>query len=181
MRLSDWRAAAPHASSVSDKVLAAVEPVLVGLGCDPDPPCWVVWGDDPSVRYSILALCEAGVASCHVRVNVPQEGPRASGKLGRWNRVQIGELSVETQGGHTMVSFQLEGQLLRAVDDDARAVTAFALDVMAGADGRPFPSLAEEPGAGRRRRATDSTVYAGPPRRRATDQVPALPPPRSAS
>ena len=156
MRLSDWRSVAPSPAAVSDKVLAAVEPVLEGLGAEPDPPCWIAWGDDPQVRYTVLALGDAGIVVCHVRVNVPQEGPRASGKLVRWSRVQVGELSVEHQGGHTLVNFQVEGQLLRGVDDEAGPVTAFALDVFAGIDGRPLPSSG---GAARR-----------PP-------LPALPPP----
>ena len=39
-------------------------------------------------RYMILVPTPAGLLQVHVRVNVPQEGPRASGKLVRWNRVQ---------------------------------------------------------------------------------------------
>lgn len=142
MRLSEWRAVAPHEECVSVRVLAAIEPVLVGLGADTDPPCWIAWGDDPTTRYSILALADSGMISCHVRVNVPQEGPRASGKLVRWSRIQVGELSVEHQGGHSLTSFQVEAQPLRGVDAEGERVAAFALDLIAGIDGRPFPSLA---------------------------------------
>ena len=152
MRLSEWWAAAPHEGSVSPKVRATVEPVLVGLGAVADPPCWIVWGDDPLTRYTILALADVGVVTCHVRVNVPQEGPRASGKLTRWGRVQVGELSVEHQGGHSLTSFQVENQLLRGVDADGDAITAFALDLFAGLDGRPLPSSRGDgpaPAAGR--------------------------------
>ena len=78
---------------------------------------------------------------------VPQEGPRAAGKLIRWSRVQLGELGVERQAGHTVVNFQVEGQLLRGVDDEVGRVTEFALDVFAGLDGRPFPSRAVSPQA----------------------------------
>ena len=140
MRLSDWRSVAPHANSVSDKVIATIEPVLTGLGAEQDPPCWIAWGDDPAARYTILALADAGLVLCSVRVMVPQEGPRAAGKLIRWSRVQVGELGVERQAGHTVVNFQVEGQLLRGVDDEVGRVTEFALDVFAGLDGRPFPS-----------------------------------------
>ena len=153
MRLSDWRSVAPHADSVSDKVVSTIEPVLVGLGAEPDPHCWFGWGDDPAARYTILALADAGLVLCSVRVMVPQEGPRAAGKLIRWSRVQVGELGVERQAGHTVVNFQVEGQLLRGVDDDVARVTEFALDVFAGLDGRPFPSRAGAPtasGAGSR-------------------------------
>ena len=147
MRLSDWRPVAPHANAVSDKVIATIEPVLVGLGAEPDPPCWFAWGDDPAARFTILALADAGLVLCSVRVMVPQEGPRAAGKLIRWSRVQVGELGVERQGGHTVVNFQVEGQLLRGVDDEVGRVTEFALDVFAGLDGRPFPSRAGAPQA----------------------------------
>jgi hypothetical protein len=140
MRLSDWGSVAPHANAISDKVIATVEPVLMGLGAEHDPPCWIAWGDDPAARYTILAIADAGLVLCSVRVMVPQEGPRAAGKLVRWSRVQVGELGVERQGGHTVVNFQVEGQLLRGVDDELGRVTGFALDVFAGIDGRPFPS-----------------------------------------
>jgi len=128
MRLSDWRSVAPHASSVSDRVIATIEPVLTGLGTELDPPCWIAWGDDPTARYTILALADAGLVLCSVRVMVPQEGPRAAGKLIRWSRVQLGELGVERQAGHTVVNFQVEGQLLRGVDDEVGRVTEFALE-----------------------------------------------------
>ncbi len=141
MRLSEWRAEAPDDRSMAPKVLAAMAPVLAGLGAEPDPPCWVVWGDDPGVRYTVLAVAEAGLITCHVRVNVPQEGPRASGKLTRWSRVQVGELSVENQGGHTLTSFQVDTQLMRGVDAEGARVTSFAIDLFAGLDGRPMPSL----------------------------------------
>jgi hypothetical protein len=151
---------------VADKVIQVIEPVLVGLGGDANPPCWVAWGDDPAVRYTILAITDAGIVTCNVRVNVPQEGPRAAGKLVRWGRVQTGELGVENQGGHTMTSFQVENQLLRGVDEEARPVTEFALHVLAGIDGRPIPSTA--------RSAVPPTSSGSPGRRRS---VPALPPP----
>lgn len=149
MRFSDWRSMAPHANAVSDKVIATIEPVLLGLGAEQDPPCWIAWGDDPAARYTILAIADAGVVLCSVRVMVPQEGPRAAGKLVRWSRVQVGELGVERQGGHTVVNFQVEGQLLRGVDDEVGRVTGFALDVFAGIDGRPFPTRAGAPEASR--------------------------------
>lgn len=73
-------------------------------------------------------------------MNVPQEGPRASGKLTRWSRVQVGELSVENQGGHTLTSFQVDTQLMRGVDAEGTRVTSFAIDLFAGLDGRPMAS-----------------------------------------
>jgi hypothetical protein len=125
-------------------VMAAVEPVLVALGAASDPPCWVAWGDDPASRYMVLAIGVPGLAVVNVRVNVPQEGPRASGKLVRWNRVQTGELSIDVTGGHRLLGFQVEGQILRGVDAEADAVTQFALEVFAAIDGRELPSVAAE-------------------------------------
>ena len=145
MRLSDWRAAAPHPGSMAPKVVAAIEAVLAALGAEADPPCWVAWGDDPNARFSVLGIGVPGLVMVSVRVNVPQEGPRASGKLVRWNRVQTGELSIDMTGGHRMLGFQVEGQILRGVDAEADAVTAFALDVFAAMDGQPLPSLIAKP------------------------------------
>jgi hypothetical protein len=142
MRLSAWRARAPHRDSMNPKVVSVIEPVLVSLGADADPECWVAWGEDPATRYTVLVISQAGLFVTHVRVNVAQEGPRAAGKLVRWNRVQTGELGIEMQGGHRLLSFQVEGQILRAVDDETALVTAFALDVFAAIDGRALPSAA---------------------------------------
>lgn len=137
MRLSGWVEIAPRPEAVVPKVLAVVERMLVMLGCQPDPRCWVAWGDDPGARYTVFAATDAGLAQVNARVNVPGEGPRAGGKLIRWSRAQVGDLAVETQGGHRIVSFTLEGQVLRGTDESADAVAAFVLDVLAAIDGRP--------------------------------------------
>ena len=119
MRLSEWPKRAPHKESMAPKVLAVLKPVLSGLGAKPDPSCWVAWGDDPAARYTVLVPTAPGLVQVIVRVNVPQEGPRASGKLIRWNRVQLGELGVEIQGGHRLVSFQIDTQVLNRGDSKA--------------------------------------------------------------
>lgn len=138
MRLSDWQARAPVPGSLAPEVLDILRPVLAALGvADADPDAWIVWGEDPGTRYVVLVPTAAGLIVTHVRVNVPGEGPRASAKLVRWGRVQIGELGVETQGGHRLLSFQLEGQILRAADEEADQIGAFALAVLAAIDGRP--------------------------------------------
>lgn len=140
MRLSDWRGHTPHKDSLTSKVLAVIQPVLSSLGAEPDPDCWIAWGDDPEIRYLVLAPTHIGLIELHVRVNVPQEGPRAAGKLVRWNRVQVGELAVEMAGGHRMLSFQVEGQVLRGTDGEADAIAAFAISMFAAIDGRlPAP------------------------------------------
>ncbi len=141
MRLTEWQAAAPTPASLGPDVLDVVTPVLAALGApDRDPHAWMVWGEDPGTRFVVLVPSAAGLIVAHVRVNVPGEGPRASAKLVRWGRVQIGELSIETQGGHRLLSFQLEGQVLRAADEEADQIGAFALAVFAAIDGRPPPS-----------------------------------------
>ena len=144
MRLSQWRASAPAKEAAGPKVAGAVDPVLVALGAGPDPHCWVAWGEEPANRYTIFVPTDPGLIACFVRVNVPGEGPRATTKLVRWNRVSIGELGVETQAGHRMVSFQLESQVLRGVDAEADRVAAFALRVIAAIDGRPLPPVEDE-------------------------------------
>jgi hypothetical protein len=121
---------------MSQKVLAVVHPVLADLGAPDDPECWVYWGEDPAVRYSILAPTLRGLAQCHVRVNVPGEGPRASGKVVRWSRVQVGELAVEVTQGHRLVTTQLEGLVLKGVDDVADRVATFILSIYDAIDGR---------------------------------------------
>ena len=166
MRLTEWRAAAPHRDAAPAKVNAIVDPVLTALGAGADPHAWVVWGEEPSVRYAILVPTDPGLIVAFVRVLVPGEGPRASAKLVRWNRVVIGELAVEAQAGHRILSFQVEGQVLRGVDDEADRAAAFALRVIAAMDGRPLPPFEET--AGRRSAqpaagpATGAGAKAGP-------------------
>jgi hypothetical protein len=139
MRLSEWRAASPNKEAASAKIAAIVDPILVALGAGPDPTCWVAWGEEPGVRYTILVPTPAGLITCYVRVNVPGEGPRASAKLNRWSRVQVGELAVESQGTHRLLSFQVDQQVLNGADDRADEVAAFALALFAAIDGRPAP------------------------------------------
>jgi len=154
MRFSEWRATAPTKDAVAPKVLAVLEPVLASLGAGRDPECWVAWGDDPSVRWTLFAPTAAGLIECAVRVNVPGEGPRVTAKLVRWPRVQIGDLAVEAQGGHRLVSLQIEGVVLRGVDAEADRVTAFVRRLLDAADGRWVGEEAGSPAAARR----------GPPR-----------------
>jgi hypothetical protein len=144
MRLSAWRAMAPHKDATTAKVSAIVDPVLAAFGAEADPHCWVVWGEEPAVRYSILVPTDPGLIHCFVRVSVPGEGPRATTKLVRWSRVSIGELAAEMQSGHRLLSFQIEQQVLRGVDAEADRVAGFALRVIAAIDGRPLPPIGDE-------------------------------------
>lgn len=119
MRLSGWQSRASNPESMATKVMLPVGEALALLGAEPDPDCWVSWGDDPGARYTILAPAPAGLVIVNVRVHVPGEGPQAAGKIVRWHRVSVGELSVEIQGGHRLITFQLESQLLHGSNDDA--------------------------------------------------------------
>jgi hypothetical protein len=153
VRLSEWRSAAPARDAVSAKVMGVVEPVLATLGATGDPDCWVSWGEEPATRWGLMVPTEAGLAVVAVRVNVPQEGPRASGKLIRWSRVQVGDFAVEMQGGHRFVSATLEATVLRGVDEDADRAGAFLQGVFRAIDGRP-PAGAAAEGARPPRRVT---------------------------
>jgi hypothetical protein len=146
MRLSDWRTRAPHKDALAPKVLAVIDPVLASLGAEPDPPAWIVWGEDPGVRYVMLVPTDAGLLQVLVRVNVPGEGPRASAKVIRWARLQVGELGLEMVSGHRLLGFQLESHILRGTDDEGDAMAAFALEVFARIDGRPFTPRAGKSG-----------------------------------
>ena len=58
----------------------------------------------------------------------------------RWQRVQLGELAVEIQGGHRLVTFQVEAQVLNGADAAADAIAFFARTLFAAVDGRPAPT-----------------------------------------
>ena len=118
------------------KVAEVVDPVLRALGAEPDPHCWVAWGEEPAVRYTIFVPTAVGLIACYVRVNVSGEGPRATAKLIRWSRVQLGELSIETQAEHRLISFQVEQHVLHGGDEKADRIARFALELFAAVDGR---------------------------------------------
>ena len=111
MRLSDWRAVAPRKDSMAPKVVATIEARSSMLGADADPECWVVWGDDPTIRYFGLRARAGRPGRRSTSASTcPGEGPRAAGKLIRWNRVQLGELAIEIQGGHRLHQLPGRGQ-----------------------------------------------------------------------
>jgi hypothetical protein len=161
MRFSEWRAKAPNKDAASPKVVAVVEQALVALGADRDPECWVAWGDDPGIRYLVLVPTPAGMLQISVRVMVPGEGPRASGKVVRWARLQLGELAVEIQGGHRLVTFQVENLVLTGADAVADGISVFAQALFAAVDGRALPPL--KPSARRPTTATKGGPTKGTP------------------
>lgn len=141
MRLSGWRSKAPGREGISPKVLDMVGSILVSLGSEADPHGWVMWGDETGSRWTLMAPCPAGLAVVNVRAGGLQEGARAGGRLIRWSKVQLGELAAESERGHRLVMFQIEGQPIRGTDDKADDVAAFAGLVLAGLEGRPLPDL----------------------------------------
>ena len=160
MLLSEWRKTAPNRECMSNKVLDVLKPVLADLGADGDPGCWVIWGEDPEYRYSIMAPTPAGLAMIAVRLSGGEEGPRATGKLVRWAKLQVSELSVEASGGIRIVAVQVEGQVLKGMDEEAGKICEFVRGLLAGIDGRlwhaagpivlsAMPQVAALPKAGR--------------------------------
>ena len=136
MRLSDWQASPRGQKAMTDKVASAYGPALAVIGAEPDPVAHVVWGDDPDRRYVILAAADSGLVIVNVRVNVPQEGPRAAAKLVRWSRVQVGEVSVEAHHGRRHVTSQIESIVLQGTDEEADVIGAFVAHVLGRIDGR---------------------------------------------
>jgi len=136
MRLDEWADEAPAAEAVAPRVLGVVRPVLAALGAPEDVDVWVVWGDEPTTRWVVLAPTSAGLVTASVRVNIPQEGPRAAAKLTRWPRVQVGDLAIEMQGVHRVVATTVEGQVLRGVDDVADRIARFVSTIYSAIDGR---------------------------------------------
>ena len=138
MRLGEWRKVAPGRDCMSNAVLAVLKPVLIDLGADADPECWVLWGEDPDVRYVVMVPTRAGLISTAVRVNTPGDDPRATGKLIRWARLQLSELSVEAAAGYRLVAVQVEGQVLKGVDVEADRISEFVRGLIAAVDGRDW-------------------------------------------
>ncbi|MGD0018134.1 MAG: hypothetical protein ABSD62_02675 [Candidatus Limnocylindrales bacterium] len=126
---------------MSNKVLAVLKPVLTDLGADDDPACWVLWGEDPEFRYSVMAPTPAGLITVAIRVSGGAEGPRATGKLVRWGKLQVTELGVESTGGHRIVATQIEGQVLKGTDEEADQICEFVLGLLAGIDGRAYQAV----------------------------------------
>jgi hypothetical protein len=173
MRLSEWRAKAPSKDAGGPKIAAVVDVVIDALGAERDPHCWIAWGEDPAVRYTIFVPTEPGLIVSFVRVNLPGEGPRATTKLVRWSRVSIGELTIESQAGHRLLSFQIEQQVLRGVDDEADRVAAFAMRVISAIDGRTIAPNVERSGRSSRAAKPSAGKSAAKPAARPSTARPA--------
>jgi hypothetical protein len=138
MRWSEWRLRPPVKEAAAPRVVAAVGAVLGTLGADPDGECWVVWGNDAMIKWSMFMPMPAGLVALSVRP-ASQDGPRVSGKVVRWARVQVGEFSVEYQAGHRVVGVSVEGVVLQGADVEADAIGAFLNGLYASIDGRAAP------------------------------------------
>lgn len=135
MRLGEWRSSATGKKVIPAKVAEVLDSALRALGVPADAVAYVLWGDQPEVRFLVLAASDAGMAYIGVRVNVPQEGPRASGRMIRWSRVQVGEVSVEAHHGHRQVTAQVESQVLQGVDTAGDEIAAWMAEVYRRVDG----------------------------------------------
>lgn len=139
MRLSEWCEGAPVAESVSAPVMALVESLYADLGVGEETDCWVLWGEDPAMRYTILAPSLAGLAIVSVRPTGSADGPRGNGKLVRWSKLSVSELTIESAGGHRIVAIQIESNVLKGVDDEADRICDFVRIVLAGLENRSEP------------------------------------------
>ncbi len=135
--------------AVAPRVVAAVDAVLGTLGADADAECWVVWGDDAMIRWTMLVPTLAGLVALAVRP-ASADGARVAGKLVRWQRVQIGEFSVDYQVGHRVVGVSVEGTVLRGADVEADAIGAFLQTLYQAIDGRTALAAPPARPAGRR-------------------------------
>ena len=135
MRLGEWRKAAPNKDSMNSRVLVILRPVLVDLGADADPECWVAWGEDPESRYSVLAPTAVGLITVAVRLTGP-DGPRATAKLIRWSKLSVSELGIEASGGHRLVAVQVESHVLKGIDAEADRICEFVRGLIGAIDGR---------------------------------------------
>ena len=136
MRLSGWRKTAPAMESMSGEVVAVLPAVLVDLGAEADPECWVAWGDDPHMRYSVLVPTIAGLIIALVRPGGPDGGPRVSAKLIRWSKLAIGELGIDSTDGHRIVAVQVETIVLKGVDEEAGRICEFVRGLVAEVEDR---------------------------------------------
>jgi hypothetical protein len=153
MLLSEWSSVAPNSACMNQAVLDVLGPVLSDMGAGEDPECWVAWGEDPDYKYSVLAPTAAGLVVVAVRLNAGGDaGPRATAKLVRWPKIQVGEFSIEAADGHRVVAVQVEGLVLKGTDETASSICEFVRGVVAASDGRAVSgptAVQAAPGAAR--------------------------------
>jgi hypothetical protein len=135
MRFADWQATPEGSRYLSDRLVKLIESAAHTLGARDATPCYVAWGEQPEARFQVMLSTDGGLAIFSVRANVPQEGPRLSGRLVRWARVQVGELTFEAHSGHVQVSAQFEGQVLLGLDAAGERIAEWMTEVYRRVDG----------------------------------------------
>jgi len=170
MRLGEWCKTAPNKESLGDRVLTVLRPVLLGLGAEADAECWVAWGKEPELRFSVLVPTVVGLVVVSVRPSDP-DGPRATARLIRWSKLAMTELGIEASGGHRVVGVRVESLVLEGADEEADRICEFVRGLMAGIDGRsptgavvPLPAAGQDAGdsAATAQKATPMRAAAGP-------------------
>jgi hypothetical protein len=136
MRLTEWRRKAPVRESMDAQVMAVLEKVLADLGAEQDPECFVAWGEDPTLRYSILVPVVAGLVAIAVRTTAGAGDARANARLIRWPKLAIGEFAIEADAQHRLAAVQVESFVLKGVDAEADEICEFVRGLVIAADGR---------------------------------------------
>ena len=172
MRLSDWRGRAPTRTPRHPRSSPSSRPILATLGREPDPDCWIVWGDDPGRPLPRVRADRRRPPPGPRPGQRPQEGPRASAQARPLEpRPDRRARRSRSRRATACVSFQVEGQVLRGSDDDADAIAAFALRLFAAIDGRPSPRGADEQAREPARPAADRPRSGAASRRAAAPRV----------
>ena len=136
MRLSEWRRRAPAPGALEAPVLDVLVPVLADVGADPDPECWIAWGEDPEARYAILVPVPAGLVTITVRPPVGSEDARVTAKVIRWPKLSLGEFSLDAAAGRRVIVVQVEDFIIKGVDSEADRICEFMRGLVIAADGR---------------------------------------------
>ena len=152
-------------------MVAAIDAVLQTMGGSPEMDCWTAWGDDSQYKWTLLMPTPPGMLVLAVRPG--GEDARIVGKLVRWSRIQVGEFSVDQQGGHRVIGITIEGVVLRGADEEADRIGAFLQDIYAAVDGRSSVPIVAAPAPAAARPV--ATVGAKRRTARGSAQKPALP------
>ena len=144
MRLSEWRTKAPVQDSMDERVMSVLRTVLIALGADPDPDCWVIWGEDSQTRYSVLVPVAAGLVAVAVRTPSGAGEARAMARLVRWPKLPIGEFSIDAGEERRAVAVQLESFVLKGSDEEADRICEFVRGLVIQADNRAGQGVGPE-------------------------------------
>jgi hypothetical protein len=141
MRLSEWRRNAPVRDAIDDRVMTVLKSLLADFGADPDPECYVVWGDHPDLRHSVLVPVAAGLVAIAVRTAEGTQEARATARLIRWPKLALGEFSLEATGERRVVAVQVESFVLKGADAEAGLIAEFVRGLVLQAENRAATPL----------------------------------------